>query len=365
MTKIKSLLRAIILLSLVSVTYFAKKEGDNDLYALNSANTIFIPGLIEKLADVDNIVLTKNNQRLEFFRENDVWYLANKYPVNNSLINNLLLEICNFKLLDKKTSNADNFDKLDLGDDNSLHLLLRSSQQEEILNLLIGKATNVIINEELMSKIFVRHTDNNQAFLVLGKLDCDLDLKSWIEQPLKYLSSTKDIRKVTIVDKNYNKAVFLRGAPEGSFALINKEHNFNHAKLHNFLSDLLAIECQDVVPKTQPLPVSSTVLGLGTGYMNNSTPYYLFNTERQGAMQITIETFNDVRYTFNVRTMGDQVMAQIESNFVRQFPNEYPMVMKPIQQTLSLLTSRKQYLFKLNEEDFNAINKAQGEILND
>jgi len=363
MLKAKSLTKIFFILLIVSgiIWGVARKDAFKSLALQEQSNTIFVPGLIEKLVTVDKIILQTFNNELEFIKKDDSWQLTNEYPINKRLVNNLLLELCNLKLLDKKTSNPDKLEQLQLSGDNSIKLILQSQDGlQNVVELIIGKSTNLTIGDESTAKTFVRHANSNQSFLVLGNISISMELQSWIEQPLSPLGSSKNIHKVTIFNEKQQPSIFVRASHEASFALINADHNFNHISLNNFLSDFLALEFQDVVLKPVEILKSKNVLGFANPQAFNAA----LSADSEKDIKIVIETFDHIQYTFQIKAFGERVMAQIESNFVRQFPNDYPLIFKPLQQTLVTSPIREQYIFKLSKKEFDLINSAQKDILN-
>jgi hypothetical protein len=340
-------------------TEHAKAHGNN--------NSLIVMPNIDELVGIDNITITSNERTLEFVKVNNSWHLTNNYPLNDKLINKLLLQLSNLKFVDKKTSNPENFPQLQLDapasqNSKAIRIALKASANESaVVDWIIGKKINVTVGGVDTSRIFIRSSSDSQSFIVVGDLDIDVKMQYWLQQPLSDLGTIASIRGVYILDYKNNNLHFIRKSASDNFTLINQQKYFDHKKLTNFISDLVALECSDVVVKSNIFPTIKNLAGLNAqDSASGLTKFYMPHKE----VQVVLETFDDLQYTFKVSAVGGKIIAQIQSDFIKSFPNQYSMVTKPIQRALLGAGIKQQYLFELSAKDFNMINSVQGDILN-
>lgn len=144
----------------------------------------FLPDLEKNISNIGTIVISGAEQPLKVRLENGQWIIADKYSysVSAEKIRDLVQSSANITIIEKKTSNPDDFDKLGLDqgkEDNSLHIILLSADEKNIYADYVRgvKRKGVSVNYE-GQEFYARLYKENQAYLVGGDIDFELSVNN-------------------------------------------------------------------------------------------------------------------------------------------------------------------------------------------
>ena len=92
-----------------------------DKSSTSSKDKLLYPTLVDEVNDLSKISISSNNKNVNLERSDGGWTIKEKYnfPADKSKIRQLVTNISNSKLRERKTKNPDNYEKLGLDDTQS------------------------------------------------------------------------------------------------------------------------------------------------------------------------------------------------------------------------------------------------------
>ena len=166
------------------------------------ASTQLYPELIEQLNDVQHVAIETVRRSIELAKTEDGWVVGNRdnFPARFSTIKNMLMNLAELTIVEKKTSKPENYaqlavDGMDKEDSESILIRLDHRDGAELASLIIG-------NERSGSRLdspnyYVRKSGEASALLVQGDLNISPDPQEWMETDIVDVT-TERVRQVRI-----------------------------------------------------------------------------------------------------------------------------------------------------------------------
>lgn len=185
---ISSIILLLFVVFVVKYIYYQapSKSGKNSQFFLKNINQDEAINNIKKIKiafNGENITLLKNHE--------SQWEVVEKYnyPASEPKVKELVFDLANLKIIEAKTSKAENFAMLNVEDvsvnKNTTSIALLNQNDQEIDSIYIGQREFVASkNADAQFHIFVRKPKENQVWLVAGKLSESLSFKDLVKQPI-------------------------------------------------------------------------------------------------------------------------------------------------------------------------------------
>jgi Domain of unknown function (DUF4340) len=185
--------------------------------------TLF-PGLLEKVNNVDSLVLEKQGRALTLSQNASSWGIeqADNYPADFGKIRETVIAVADLQVLAEKTSNADLYKRLGVEDpilenSTSLRLSLLDANGNSLANLIVGNSRHSKSSSD-KDGLYVRLPDSETALLVEGRLDVSVDVKEWFKRELFNIGSNR-IQSVHIAHSDSGSVKLDRNEDVGDFIL--------------------------------------------------------------------------------------------------------------------------------------------------
>lgn len=203
------------------------------------------PELIDKLNDANRLAVKSNSKTTELVKVDKSWVVGNRdnFPADFSAIKSTLLSLAATKVVEEKTSKAENYAQLGLAgieqdDSESTLVQVEDATGGELASLLIG-------NERISSKLetpnyYARKSDTAAALLVEGNLDISGDPEEWMDTDVVNID-TKRVRKVTINQAGGTPIVISKDAHIDNFFTLHEIPIGFDAKSRSVVSSLGAL----------------------------------------------------------------------------------------------------------------------------
>ncbi|MCF6287673.1 MAG: DUF4340 domain-containing protein [Proteobacteria bacterium] len=180
-----------VLLILAAISLYILQSKDKT--ASVTEDSYLVPELQTMINEVDKINISKDSQTITLSKQDEIWSIAevDNYLADANKIAVLLLELRNFKLKEKKTTNADNYSKLALSDDTATKIVL-SNAQGQFADISLGKKA------QREQGTYVRINNQKQTWLATGLSTLKLEPKDWI------ITTILDVEVNSIKSVQYN-----------------------------------------------------------------------------------------------------------------------------------------------------------------
>ena len=200
------------------VSNYAKQD------VVQNTGEYFYPELKSKLASVTEVELDDSVSKLILTKDTvtNTWVAKNKanYPIDFNKLKNLLVGVAELKIIEAKTNNPDNFTLLSLnqirGDEISgaIKVLAKLDHGDQpVIDLLLGKRSGVHLRDNYLDEIYVRKNNDNQVWLVTGKLPTAFNFANLVIQPLFKMSAT-EIQSLSIQHPKQERLVLYKDTKE-------------------------------------------------------------------------------------------------------------------------------------------------------
>jgi hypothetical protein len=260
------------------------------------------PDLKSKLTMVDEIILDDSVDNLILHKNptTNNWTAKNRgdYPVDFSKLKDLLIGITELKIIEQKTNNPDNFTSLSLnqirGDEVSgaIRVEAKVSGEQPFLDVLLGKRSGVHLRSNYLDEIYVRKNNDNQVWLVAGKLPTAFNFANLVMQPLFKIPAA-EIKELSIQHPKQPKLVLYKNKLE--------DKNYKIAGITN-KQKVKAQYLANIMPATVANLTFEDVI-----------PNYTDKTNWQNCSIITFKTFSNQEVELKIRQRKDLAIIKIAS----------------------------------------------------
>jgi len=178
------------------------------------------PGLAARADEVRTIEIRTAGDTLRLARAEDGWTARSEtgYPADAARIRQLVLGLGNLHRLEKKTSDPERLQRLELtGVDQpaskAVRVTLLAEGGDALADVLVGKMQD--FQQDGRSRYFVRDADDPQAWLVEGSLPPVLeDTVNWLQQALMPGVEAAGLRRVGVTHADGESVEIIRDTPD-------------------------------------------------------------------------------------------------------------------------------------------------------
>ena len=276
----------LIALATVVVVFTAWQTSREKAPATSIHTENLYPGLVDQINDVTGLTIRSTQATTELSRKRDKWVVANRdnYPATFANVKNILLNIANTTVVERKTANPERYAQIgvaDLDDADSKATLvdITGGPDSTLVSLLIG-------NERSASQLnarqyYVRKSGEAGALLVEGELNVSAEPQDWVDPDVVNVA-TERVRKVTITAADGSAIVVSKEKPtDNFFSLENVPAGFT-AKSRSVISSLgavlLDVKFENVAAASKIAgaePVSTAEIRTFDGLVVNASRYAL------------------------------------------------------------------------------------------
>lgn len=174
------------------------RDTRNDSASTSGLPDKLFPDLAKRVNDVAALEIAKGKEVVTLAKKDAQWTLANRggYPVDFEKVKQAVMAVANLKVLEAKTKNPEQYEKLELQDPKdgapSARLTLKDANGAPIAALVVGKT-----NWAGKQSVYVRRLDDPQSYLCQGELRLEESPTSWIKKDVLKLDRER-IRSVEV-----------------------------------------------------------------------------------------------------------------------------------------------------------------------
>ncbi|MDA0781488.1 MAG: DUF4340 domain-containing protein [Rickettsiales bacterium] len=216
----KLLILASLTLTVLAYMFYIVSDKSVDEY--EKPRLFFIEELQGKADDVATIVIYNKDNRITIRKRGGKWVIEKMYDyvVDEAIINKLIVNVQELKVVEKKTDNPKRFE--DLG-------VLEEIKEDYMVRVVMSDATEDIVYADFIrgkqrafgklnneNAIYVRKTDENQVWLVKGDLDYDIGINTFLNRP-EYDIAKERVMKVTYTPQHGEEYEITRMMPTVDF----------------------------------------------------------------------------------------------------------------------------------------------------
>ena len=163
-----------ILLVLAVSSYFVLSDNGND----NDTTRLLVPELQDQINEINGVVISKNDKQVSLSKKDGNWVVAEQqgFIADANNVANLLLELRKMTLKQKKTSNPENYHRLQLDESGvqaATNVVLKVDDIQ-LVEIAIGKKS------QTGRGTYVRLNSDEQTWLASGSPNIKLESKDWI-----------------------------------------------------------------------------------------------------------------------------------------------------------------------------------------
>jgi hypothetical protein len=291
---------------------------------VQSASGIVLPdklypdlGSPARANSVASIEIAKGKEVVLLTRQDTGWVLSNRggYPVDVEKVKQTVMAVANLKVLEAKTRNAEQYDKLDLQDPKegapSARVTMKDSSGGVLAALIVGKT-----NWSGKPSVYVRKLDDPQSYQCQGEVKLEDGATAWIK---------KDILKI---DRERIRAAEIAHA-DGEVLRIKKS----------------AIEDVDFavldIPPTRELTSAGVAGPIGTALtwiaIEDVTTPAEVSFENLPVTRATYHTFDGLVLELKLAEKDGKTYAMLVSSWEEPTPNPAPPESQPAPAALAKL----------------------------
>ncbi len=181
--KIRNILIAVVTIIVVAIAW---KTSEDKAPTREIAHSALYPGLVDRVNDVQSIVIRSANDTTQLSHRGDAWVVANRddFPATVSTIKQMLLNLAAARIIEKKTSKPDRYAAIgvtdvDAAESRAKLVELAQADGTTIASLLIGNEREG--GQLAARQFYVRRAGEETALLVEGELNVADDPTDWME----------------------------------------------------------------------------------------------------------------------------------------------------------------------------------------
>jgi len=182
------------------------------------ASSLLLPGLMDRLNDTSKIVVESRDGSVTIVHEGGQWKVEEfgGYPAKPERVRQLLLQLGELRIVERKTAKAENFPQLEVEDRTSRDAASRAvkvldDKGEPLVDLLVGKSRPARAMNP--PGHYVRRAGEPNAWLVEGELAPGGQPTEWIETSVVDLPVDR-VRQVNITPTGEKTIVVNKSSPE-------------------------------------------------------------------------------------------------------------------------------------------------------
>lgn len=269
------------------------------LYALNTTdrgplpteNDLIVPGLKDRLNEIDSVAISSADARISIVKDGDAWTATEKdgYPAQVATLRQVLLAIADARKIEAKTSNPELYDRLGVqhpGEDGGSGKLVSASGGDFTFALILGDVAQGDYR-------YARHPDETGSWLIDKNPPVPEDLNDWLFPEIMDLNAARvqsviiqhaDDETIEIRKESADATAFdVDGIPPG--------RELSYPTIANGIAGALANLTLDDV-----MPVPETGMNAGT--------------------TTTFTTFDGLRIVVNIGILDEQTWLSFDASVV-------------------------------------------------
>ncbi|PIR37413.1 MAG: hypothetical protein COV35_09990 [Alphaproteobacteria bacterium CG11_big_fil_rev_8_21_14_0_20_39_49] len=216
----KLLILASLTLTVLAYMFYIVSDKSVDEY--EKPRLFFIEELQGKAEDVATIVVYNKDNRITIRKRGGKWIIEKMYDyvVDEAIINKLIVNVQELKVVEKKTENPERFEDLgvlgEIKEDYAVRVVMSDATEDIVYaDFIRGKqrAFGKLSNE---NAIYVRKTDENQVWLVKGDLGYDISINTFLNRP-EYDIAKERVMKATYTPQHGEEYEITRMMPTVDF----------------------------------------------------------------------------------------------------------------------------------------------------
>lgn len=293
----KTIFPIVIVIVLLLLALMSSSMQDEELADSHGGNSFFV-GLSERLNDIVKVEVQYLGQTATVYQQNDQWLLKEKadYSANFSVVKALILSMVDLKIVEPKTSKAENYQQLgvqDISSDGSNKLIsFFGADDKPVVRLIIGNVKG--------SKLFVRRVGEAQAWQVEGRVDTPASLSGWLDKEIINIAQER-VKSIDILHGGKEGLSLSRTSPSEEFVLANTVQG-SKADVKSVATNLSSLKLTDVYSSEElNLTKTSTV----------KSRYEMFNGL---LVELSVMRKEDVSYlTLSASSLNDEAKKEAEA----------------------------------------------------
>lgn len=206
----------------VAIAAAAFSLANQDRFVSADPGGRFVPGLVERINDIRRLEVMTGKGPMTFERRaDDRWILleSDGYPARAERIQKAVLGLAELRTFEAKTAKEKWHAKLDLRSpeiEESRGKRVRALDGEGIAlaDLIVGR-TRYNMPGSTRDGVYVRHSNDQQAWLALGELDVGAKPGDWLEHQITDIAE-ESITLAQFAHPDGQTLVISKGAPEDS-----------------------------------------------------------------------------------------------------------------------------------------------------
>ena len=236
-----------ILLVLAVSSYFVLSDKGTD----NDTTRLLVPELQDQINEINGVVISKNDKQVSLSKKDGNWVVAEQqgFIADANNVANLLLELRKMTLKQKKTSNPENYHRLQLDESGvqaATNVVLKVDDIQ-LVEIAIGKKS------QTGRGTYVRLNSDEQTWLASGSPNIKLESKDWIVTTILDIDSSL-IKSVSYKSEDSDFKLSKSSPDEESFTLENTPDDKqikSSANLSDYANGLQKFSISKVIDKTE------------------------------------------------------------------------------------------------------------------
>lgn len=295
----KGLIGLVAVTTVVIVGAFIATQNQQRVAPRDQAiGSLFVPALAARINDVAQIKITTGDQTIPLERKTAGWVLTDKsdYPADLAKIRQLLIGLSQLTVVETKTNNPDNYEKLGTKDPaagvtSSLVEVLASSG-DSLTSVIVGNQAPARTGAG-RNEYYMRKKGEAQNFLVEGNVVLGKSTADWIDKQLTNIDN-KRIAEVAVAHNDGTRITVKKDKPDQTdfIAVEPKNHAGTKSQfaLNNVGTTLAHLTIQDVA-KAESMDLSKP------------------------DMDVTLKTFDGLVLTAQISKKDNKTYTKLQASF--------------------------------------------------
>lgn len=217
--------------------------------AIEPRDEPMFPALQDAKTPVARIELTLPAYHLVLARNGDQWVAPDEgsYPADKDLADRLVAEMSSLRALEPKTTEPALYPKIGVEAEGSRHVTFTDAAGATLADVLVGNRSNSI-GATPTGGIFLRHPDEDRAWLARGGVTLPTTLSDWLARPLRIRPA--DVQAITILEGDRPVFAAAKAAGGAIYEPVAPTTYADDGALKTMTGTLLSISPTSVRPAT-------------------------------------------------------------------------------------------------------------------
>ena len=230
-------------------------RGQPRVEATDQAGQVLFPALVNDIEHLKSVVIKHAGETMTIDWDGKLFRFRERagYPVDAEKVQALAVRLARLSKMESKTSQADRYDRLDLGDPlakggQSTQVTLLDAGGKALADVIVGKRKFTLGGRE--GGTYVRFPKDPQTWLALGDIMVGPAPHDWLKRDIADIK-TADIKRVTVTHANGEKVVAVKAA--SGFTLDNMPRGMemvSPSTAEDFAKALESLQLDDVAQAT-------------------------------------------------------------------------------------------------------------------